>query len=194
MAKRQKHNYVDKEKLYQEIVKYRKRCEECENSGLDVPKVSDPIAKDIMAIAKNMAEKHNFRGYSFREDMIGDGILDACRAVANYNIEKKNPFGYFSLIIQRAFVRRIEAEKGYLYQKHKVFEREKMIGALHQTGIDQKTSIGYDEGYDSETDYMNDFVSNYEDRIKAKKQKAKERRERRKMEKENEDTGITRTD
>jgi hypothetical protein len=60
----------------------------------------------------------------FREDMISDGIENCVQYIHNFDPEKsKNPFAYFTQIINYAFLRRIQKEKKQLDIKTKIIER-----------------------------------------------------------------------
>ncbi len=56
--------------------------------------------------------------------MICDGIENCVQYIHNFDPEKsKNPFAYFTQIIQYAFLRRIQKEKKQLEIKTKIIER-----------------------------------------------------------------------
>ena len=71
------------------------------------------IGKNLMLIAENLATRYNFCRYTFKDEMIGDGILRAIEALHSkkFNYEGNYPFTYFSKVIFRTFVTRIKIEK-----------------------------------------------------------------------------------
>lgn len=87
------------------------------------PVKSDYIGRCILLICNNLAMRPNFSGYSYIDEMKDDAIVNCISAVDNYNpsdqiyskvkgtMTGKNPFGYFTFIAWRAFLRRIKAEK-----------------------------------------------------------------------------------
>lgn len=104
-----KNNYIDNAAFYAALIKYKA---ECDASPDNIPQVSNYIGNCIIKIAEGMARRPNFNGYSWRNDMIGDGIETCIRYVKSFDPEKsKNPFGYFSQIVWYAFISRIQAEK-----------------------------------------------------------------------------------
>lgn len=107
-----KEHYVDKKLLLADLTEYRNKCDAAIAAGKPPPRIPESVGVAIDLIARKLATRYNFRGYTFREEMVQDGILDACKAVKNFNPDqsKKNPFGYFNLIIWRAMVRRIKDE------------------------------------------------------------------------------------
>lgn len=179
MAKRAKRNYVNNADFYEAMVKYKKECDEAEEAGDDLPIIPDYIGKCIFDIAHRLCYKPNFINYSYRDDMIADGIENAVIAVPKFNPEKsKNPFAYFTQIIYFAFIRRIQKEKKQLYVKHKVIENSVMTGtAFDQSDHSDAGEAGY---IDLNNDYMNDFVENYEASMEKKKQQKEEREKEKK--------------
>jgi len=108
------HRYenVDNKKLYQEI-----------SERKDSTQVTDYMAECFMNIGIGLSHKKNFQRYTYRDEMILDGIENCVRYCHNFNPEKsKNPFSYFTQIIYHAFLRRIEKEKKQVYVKHIVSE------------------------------------------------------------------------
>jgi DNA-directed RNA polymerase specialized sigma subunit len=64
-------------------------------TGVD-PRASDYIGLAILTICQNLAKKSNFVGYTWKEDMVSEGIKDCVKAINGFNPNKyNNPFGYF---------------------------------------------------------------------------------------------------
>ena len=125
-------HYVDKERLYQELKKYHKEKKDGKN-----PVISEYIGHCILLICDGLARRPNFNGYTYKLDMISDGIEDCVAAVKNFNPRKsKNPFGYFSQISWWAFVQRILIEKKQQYLKHKNYQNNFMLADLSNTEND----------------------------------------------------------
>ena len=83
-----------------------------EDSGSESPQVSNYIGECLLSIAQHLAHKSNFNNYSFKDEMVSDGIENALRYVDNFNSDKySNPFAYFTQIIFFAFLRRIAITK-----------------------------------------------------------------------------------
>lgn len=121
MARARTH-YVDNKQLYTEMIKYINKCNEAKKEGEPRPKVPDYVGICIMQIANRLATKPNFVGYSYKDEMIADGIENCLTYLHNFNPDKSNnPFAYFTQIIYYAFLRRIQKEKKHAYIKHKSF-------------------------------------------------------------------------
>ena len=168
MAKR---NYVNNPEFLQAIIDYKQVCKDAEESGEPNPIIPNYIGECIYQIATRLATKPNFSGYTYKEEMISDGLENAIQALKNFDPQKSsNPFAYFTQIIWYAFLRRIDKEKKQVYIRHKVTEQSVVSG----TAVEKEEGAAGDPGYiDLNNDYMNDFVSNYENKMnsKAKAQK-----------------------
>ena len=131
-SKKNKDNYIDNQKMYQEMVDYTEKISEYNKKIKKLadneptppkPRVSEYIGSCIIMIAQRLATKPNFANYVHREEMIGDGIENCLMYIDNFDPKKsKNPFAYFTQIIYFAFVRRIQKEKKQMYVKMKMME------------------------------------------------------------------------
>ena len=170
MAK--KKNYVNNAEFYEAMVEYKKKVQEAEDCGDPAPEIPNYIGECIYQIANRLSYKPNFANYSYRDDMVADGLENAIMAINNFNPEKsKNPFAYFTQIIYFAFLRRIQKEKKQLYVKHKVIENS----VLTDTAVERSGSEGQGEAafIDLDNEYMAEFVENYEESMRKKRVKAK---------------------
>jgi DNA-directed RNA polymerase specialized sigma24 family protein len=59
----------------------------------------------------------------FREDMISDGVENCVQYINNFDVNRSNPFAYFTQIVWYAFLRRISREKRQMEIKEKIIER-----------------------------------------------------------------------
>jgi len=161
-------NYVNNGEFLIAIVDYKALCGEARTNGLTKPQIPNYIGDCILQISRRLASKPNFAGYSYKDEMISDGLENAIQALDNFDPNKStNPFAYFTQIIWFAFLRRIEKEKKQLYIKHKVIEHsivtESAVGSDNSGDSLEMTNIEF------ANDYMNDFVRAYEKKIDEKK-------------------------
>ena len=164
MAKR---NYVNNKDLLEALIQYQKDCREAEDAGEEIPRVPDYIGMCIFQIATRLATKPNFSGYSYKEDMISDGIENCLLYINNFNPEKsQNPFAYFTQIIWYAFLRRIQKEKKQMYIRFKSSQQMLSLGETY-TGEDLDLQLT------SSADYMNSFISDFEEKLAKDKEKKK---------------------
>ena len=113
MAKRKSTaHYVDNKVFLQAMKDWKEQCEEAEQMGEEKPRVSNYIGECFLKIANHLSYRPNFINYTYRDDMISDGIENCLQYMSNFNPEKSNnPFAYFTQIIYYAFIRRIQKEK-----------------------------------------------------------------------------------
>ena len=160
MAKR-KNNYINNKTLYQAMIEHRKGVETAESEGKPKPQVSKYIGESILLICNNLAKKPNFSGYTYKQEMISDGIMDCIAAVDNFNPDKtNNPFAYFTQIAWNAFLRRIHKEKKQTYIKHKNFENSVILGSPGDLGEVQHLKSN---------EFSEDIIKNFENKLTSPK-------------------------
>jgi len=117
-------HYVDNKKFYQALLEYKQQCNEAKSQGLLTPQVSEYIGECFLKIATHLSYKANFINYTFKDDMISDGIENCLTAVEKFDPERStNPFAYYTQIVFFAFVRRIQKEKKQQVTKYKMLEQ-----------------------------------------------------------------------
>lgn len=128
-------NYVDKEVLHEEMRKHIDAVKAARDAGKPAPIPNDYIGRAILDIAENMAHLHNFRRYTWLDEMKLDGILAATKAINKYDPNRStNPFGYFSQCIYWAFQCRIKKENKALEQKMEIMEN--VLDSFYDDGPD----------------------------------------------------------
>ena len=72
-------------------------------------KTYEQIGKIFLLIAKNLLNKSNFINYTLdrKDEMISDAVYYMCRYVDKFDVERKNPFAYFTMIARNAFLQSI---------------------------------------------------------------------------------------
>jgi hypothetical protein len=164
-------NYINNKDLLAEMVKFIDARNAALSAGEDLPQISRYIGQAIMLIADRLARKGNFSGYSFRDDMIGDGIENCIMYLHNFNPAKSNnPFAYITLIIWRAYVRRIEKEQKHSYIRHKLAASSSIlngIGDLDKSDLDA-IAVAMDG---ISNDKSNEIIEKFEGKIEKKKEK-----------------------
>jgi len=119
-VKKPKKNYVNNVDFLDALAKHSIACDDANKHNETHPKIPMYIAECFMKIAEGLSHKPNFMNYTYREEMISDGIENCLMYYRNFNPQKtQNPFAYFTQIIYYAFLRRIHKEKKYQYVKYK---------------------------------------------------------------------------
>lgn len=74
--------------------------------------ITDELATALYNIAYRISFMPNFINYSWKEEMIGDGLIKELLALKNkkFNPLKGKAFSYFSMIVYNAFCNRIKKE------------------------------------------------------------------------------------
>ena len=151
-------NYINNKTLYTAMIEYRSKLEESIKNGTDKPIIPNYIAQSILLICNNLAKKPNFSGYTYKQEMISDGIIDCIAAVDNFDPDKtNNPFAYFTQIAWNAFIRRITREQKQLYLKHK-----------------NAQLLSISDNYQLTNEIGDDIIQKFEDKNKLTKTKKKD--------------------
>jgi DNA-directed RNA polymerase specialized sigma subunit len=131
-------HYVDNKKFLQALIEYRQLVDEAAAKGEETPVVSRYIGECFIKIATHLSYKSNFINYTFKDDMISDGIENCLTAVVKFDPSKSsNPFAYYTQIIYFAFIRRIQKEKKQQATKYKLIENmdiDSLILQEHDNG------------------------------------------------------------
>jgi hypothetical protein len=118
--------YVNPQEFDDEIVKY-----------YDSGTMSDNLAQMVSKIAHKLSYAPNFINYTYREEMVGDGIIRMFKALTTkkYDREKgTNPFSYFTRIAFNAFRNRIKKEK-HLRETHEKYQNELLLFSGNHNAI-----------------------------------------------------------
>ena len=123
MAKAKGEHYVDNKIFLKAMIEWREKCKEIEVVGdkKQIPPVTNYMGECFLKIATHLSYRPNFINYTYKDDMISDGIENCLQYASNFNPEKSsNPFAYFTQIIYYAFIRRIQKEKKQTHVKNKI--------------------------------------------------------------------------
>ena len=163
MAK-QKH-YINNEDFLKALIEYKAACALAKKDNKTLPPIPNYIGECFMKIAEGLSHKPNFINYTYREEMMSDGIENCLQYFDNFDPAKSsNPFAYFTQIVYFAFLRRIGKEKKQLYVKYKATEQMGILDEFELMEFEDGTSRQF-ELYDN----IAEFIETYEDTKKAKK-------------------------
>jgi len=169
--KKPKEHYVNNAELYKAMVAYKKDLKKALKEETIVPRIPNYIGECIMKIATHLAHRPNFSNYTFKDEMVSDGIENCLLYINNFDPKKsKNPFAYFTQIIYFAFVRRIQKEKKHLYTKYAAIQKINIFGdgaMMEQTGHEYDGEIKYSEWSQEQMDkFMAEFEKTKGDKRK----------------------------
>lgn len=110
MSKQTAH-YIDNKKFYQAMKDWKNDILTAEKNNRPRPQVTNYLGECFVKICNHLAYKSNFVNYTFRDEMILDGIENCLRYADRFNPDKsENPFAYFTQITYYSFIRRIKKE------------------------------------------------------------------------------------
>ena len=147
MAQQKRVHYVDNKKFLAAIIERKELMAESEAAGDDPPRITNYLGECILKIANHLSYRPNFINYTYREEMISDGIENCLQYIDRFDPAKSsNPFAYFTQIIYYAFVRRITKEKKQQMIKEKL---------LKHSNIEERIAL---QAHEDERDYQQQFV------------------------------------
>jgi DNA-directed RNA polymerase specialized sigma24 family protein len=159
---RSKRHYVNNRDFYNAMVEYKAACKLAEEQGRGRPQVPRYVGECLMMICSKLSTKPNFMSYSYRDEMVADGIENCLASVDNFNPERSdNPFAYFTQIAWNAFIRRISKEKKQAYIKHKNFENS---GIMDELWEHQAAEGGHAPQF-KHNHYSDDIIRNFENKL-----------------------------
>ena len=163
-------HYINNKEFLRCLIEYQADIVKCKEEGKSKPYVTDYIAMCFLQIAQRLSYRPNFINYTYKDDMISDGLENCLAYMHNFNPDKsKNPFAYFTQIIYYAFLRRIQKEKKQQYIKYKVYTDQKTIieeehEKLSNDFINEKGSADFHI-------HIKEFIDEMERKEKEKKHK-----------------------
>lgn len=98
--------------------------------------VSEELGKVLLTIAKNLSNKGSFHGYTWKEDMIQDGVLTCITYIYNFDpirYKDPNPFAYFTSVIRNSFLTYIKKQNKHGAIKDWCYKTYPDLEKLEQT-------------------------------------------------------------
>lgn len=87
-------------------------CPVCGNPWMQHGAMTDKLALMLMKLAEKFSLKSNWRGYSYRDEMQGQAILQLCQVALQFDESKsQNPFAFLTSVSHNSFLRILNMEK-----------------------------------------------------------------------------------
>ncbi len=167
--KRIRNHYVNNKQLLEEMIKYREKVIASKENNTPKPQISNYIGQCLLLIAQRIAHKPNFSNYSYKEEMISDGIENCIMYIDNFDPAKSsNPFAYFSQIIHFAFIRRIQKEKKQQYIKIKNMQNSFVFSELQDSLTHDSDGGGMNSNF-FDNEITSEFIRSFESNLEKKK-------------------------
>lgn len=164
-TKPRKH-YINNADFCLALTDYQSAVAQAKKDGKEKPRIPNYIGECFMKIAAGLSHKPNFINYSYRDEMVADGIENCLMYFENFDVSKSsNPFAYFTQIIYFAFLRRIQKEKKQLYVKYKATEQFGIFNESEMMGYDDVVAKPF-ELYEN----ISEFIETFEETKKKKKE------------------------
>lgn len=159
-------HYVKNADFLAALIEHKRLCDSAKEQGATQPRIPNYIGECFLKIAEHLSRKPNFSMYTFKDEMISDGVENCMMYFKNFDPEKsKNPFSYFTQIIYYAFLRRIIKEKKQLYVKYKATEQFGILESNEVFDSENEYGVGQFETYEN----IKEYIQKYEEGIKKKK-------------------------
>ncbi len=144
-------HYVDNKKFSEAVLQYVTEANVAKANDQPVPVVPDYIADCFVRIARGLANKSNFVGYtsSYKEEMVMDAVENCLKAINNFDIDKPtrtgkpNAFSYFTQITYFAFLRRIAKENKQNNIKMKIIEQSGLNEFIEESEEQPNTNLAF---------------------------------------------------
>ncbi len=166
-----KPHYVNNKEFSQAVMDYAISARAAKEADISTPTVTNYIATCFMKISEGLSHRPNFVRYTYREEMVMDGVENCLRAINNYKIDtatrtgNPNAFSYFTQICFFAFIRRITKEKK---------QQEIKFRFIEKMGIEDFAAMGMDDAGAQQTMEYVDTLRQRIDKIRVKDDKIKE--------------------
>lgn len=137
------------------MIAYKELQAKCKAEGSEKPQIPNYVGECLILIANRLSSKPNFSNYTFKDEMVSDGIEDCIKYLDNFDpLKGTNPFAYFTQFIWNAFIRRIQKEKKQLYIKMKNLE--------HSYSREDIENISRDKARPKISENYNDYITQWE--------------------------------
>lgn len=168
-TKRVRNHYVNNKKLLEEMIKYREKVIASKENNTPKPQITNYIGQCLLLIAQRISHKPNFSNYSYKEEMISDGIENCIMYIDNFDPAKSsNPFAYFSQVIHFAFIRRIQKEKKQQYIKIKNMQNSFVFSELQDSLTNDVDGGGMSSSF-FDNEITSEFIKSFESNLEKKK-------------------------
>lgn len=164
-------HYVNNAEMLESIKSYKAKLKEARDNNTEEPRIPEYLGECVLKIATRLSQKSNFINYSYRDDMILDGIENCIQCMNSFDPDKSsNPFSYFTQVIYFAFLRRIAKEKKQSYIKGRL---------VQEMAFDTFDLQGHDDDVDFKNAYATfmQMHSTFDDSFIKNKEKKKKPKE-----------------
>jgi hypothetical protein len=159
--------YIDNNRMYAEYKEWKIKYNEAIEAGIEKPEIPRYLADSILLICNRLSNRYNFVGYSYRDEMVADAVLECVKYFHCFNPDlSSSVFSYFTKVAFQAFVGRINKEHKQSYIKGKI---------VQSIDISEIVNLASDDSIDGVVDvarmgYMTDTAA-FEKKLERKRKK-----------------------
>ena len=150
MPKQKNAHYVDNKKFHQAMIEWKEKCKDAEEAGDDIPRISDYIGECFLKIANGLSYRPNFINYTYRQEMISDGIENCLQYIYTILIQKN--LKILLHILHKSYIMHLfvgyKKKKKQSHVKHKMIEKQDFVQYTTMAGDYTNYNIG---GFDPNT-------------------------------------------
>ena len=162
---KKKKEYVNNEDFIRALMDHKEKKKLALEAGKPEPQLSNYIGQCFQKIAEGLSHTHSFINYSYRDEMVADGVENCIMYYHNFDPAKSNyAFAYFTQMIYYAFLRRIAKEKKQQYVKYKATQQMGILDEFEMMELENGDTKQF-EMYDN----ISEFIETYEAAKKKKK-------------------------
>lgn len=173
-------HYIDNIKFQEEMENYISKYNEAIKNNVKLPRISEFIGDCFIKLSTKLSESPSFRGFSFKDEMVSEGIENCIKYAHRFNPEmiskfyteqivKVKAYSYFTTVIVRAFIRKIQSEEHNKYISIKAYKNTMLFFGPESNGTDLKSLTAI-----KLHDNIEEFVEKYEKKLQEKKEKTAE--------------------
>jgi|TARA_R110000765_G_scaffold9042_3_gene28559 hypothetical protein len=171
-------DYINNKEFSLAVHEHNMTCDAAEERDEEIPMISNYIASCFMTLAVRIASKHNFNGYSFKEEMIGDAVEMAMKKVRKFDFGAAtrggtpNAFAYFTTMYTNCFIQRIQKEQKQWNIKEKYRDSSSADQFADCSSMDGNMSEGMVERMKNKMDFYKEDRAGIHAVIESKVKKA----------------------
>ena len=105
-------HYINNQEFHKALTEYCEVRNAALAAGKESPQVSNYIGECFLKIARGLGQKHNFRHYSYLNDMISNAVITCLKNMNSFDVSRgTSAFSYFTQTIFFSFLGTIKMEK-----------------------------------------------------------------------------------
>lgn len=97
--------------------------------------LTNELAKMLMLLTDRYSRKSNFVGYTYREDMVSEALVNLSKNALKFDPERSsNPFAFYTTAIKRSFLQYMADEKKHRFIRDSLLVAEGANPSYNYTG------------------------------------------------------------